>query len=95
MVIPDKREKVIVCPFYLEFYITLIDAAVFHKNTTWAVLLRVAIAPTVFISIDFFSCIGTSAFFRSPFTCGCDSTGRDFPRTEIKAIAQLIIYTVM
>lgn len=93
MIIPDKREKVTVCPFYLKFYIT--DAVVFHKNTTWAVLLRLANVPKVFILIDFFSCIGTAAFFRSPFTCGYDSTGRESPRTEMKAIAQLIIYIVM
>lgn len=95
MIIPDKREKCIVYPFYLKFCVTLTDAAVFHKTSMGAVLLRLANVPKVLILVDFFSCIGMSAFFRSPFTCGYDSTGRDFSRTEMKAKAQLMIYAVM
>lgn len=91
MIIPDKREKCIFYPFYLKFHVTLTDAAVFCKNSMGAVLLRLANMTKVFILIDFFSCIGMSAFFRS----GYDNTGRDFPRTEMKAKAQLMIYTVM
>lgn len=34
-------------------------------------------------------------FFRSPFTCGYDSTGVDLSSIEMKAKAQLMIYTVI
>lgn len=93
MITPDKREKCIVYPFYLKFYVMLTDAAVFHKNSMGAVLLRLANVPKVLILIDFFLASGMSAFFTGPFTCGYDSTGRDFPRTEMKAKAQLTIYS--
>ena len=55
MITPDKREKCIVYPFYLKFYyVMLTDAAVFHKNSMRAVLLRLANVPKVLISIDLF-----------------------------------------
>lgn len=96
MIIPDKRDKCIVYLFYLSFYVTLTDAAVFHKKQHGAVLLRLSKVSKVFILIDFFFlhwniCI----FFRSPFTCGYDSTGVDLSSIETKAKAQLMIYTVI
>lgn len=57
MITPDKREKCIVYPFYLKFYVMLPGAAVFRKNSMGAVLLRLANVPKVLILIDFFPCI--------------------------------------